>query len=78
MHVIEHDGHFYAKHDDIPDLGSWECVSAEGHVRNYQGLSSDVAKLPKYEDLGAGSTAMCLDSGDLYLYHAKSKTWYKQ
>ena len=60
------------------DLGSFECVSVEGiNQRNYEGLSADVDKLPKYDDLEAGSTALCLDTGDFYKYHAKSKTWYK-
>lgn len=72
------DGQIYE--DDVPvhDLGSFECVSKEGvNQRNYEGLSTDVDKLPKYDDLEAGSTALCLDTGDFYKYHAKTKTWYK-
>lgn len=76
--MIVFDGQKYESVNDIPDLGSWECVSVEVCERSYMGLSTDVAKLPKYDDLGTGSTAMCLDNGDFYIYHAKTKTWYKQ
>lgn len=76
--MIFFDGHKYECAEDCPDLGSWECVECEGNVRSYQGLSADVGKLPKYDDLGTGSSAMCLDSGDYYIFHSKTKTWYKQ
>lgn len=72
------DGQVYKDNEPVHDLGSFECVSKEGfNQRNYEGLSADVSKLPKYDDLEAGSTALCLDTGDLYKYHAKTKTWYK-
>lgn len=74
--MIKFDGHFYESEKDIPDLGSWECVKVEGTKRDYWGLSDDVDKLPKYDDLGTGSTALCLDTGAVYGYHAPSKTWY--
>ena len=76
--MIVFDGHFYECAEDCPDLGSWECTEFHGNVRSYQGLSHDVSKLPKYDDLGAGSSAMCLDTGDYYIYHPKTRTWYKQ
>lgn len=73
------DGHRYSVGQELPDLGSWECVEAEGiGKRSYQGLSADVDKLPKYDDLDTGSSAMCLDTGDFYFYHAPTKTWYLQ
>ena len=76
MRVV--DGQIYTDDAPVHDLGSFECVSKEGvNQRNYEGLSTDVDKLPKYDDLEAGSTALCLDTGDFYKYHAKSKTWYK-
>ena len=72
------DGQKYEDNEQVHDLGSFECVGVEGtNKRNYEGLSADVSKLPKYDDLEAGSTAFCLDNGDFYKYHAKSKTWYK-
>ena len=77
--VFEHDGQIYNEGETPWDLGSFECVGTEGNQRYYEGLSADAPdKLPKYDNLGAGSSATCLDNGDYYKYHAKSKTWYKQ
>lgn len=73
-----YDGQTYEVGQEIWDLGSFECTSVEGNMRSYQGLSADVAKLPKYDNLGTGSTAQCLDTGDFYSYHAPTKTWYEQ
>lgn len=78
MGLIVYDGQTYESVEDIPDLGSWECTSIEVCERHYMGLSADVDKLPVYDDLGTGSTAMCLDTGDFYIYHDHTKTWYKQ
>ena len=73
------DGHYYQSKDDFPDLGSWEPTCGDDdRRRSYQGLSKDVAKLPKYDDLLTGSSALCLDTGDLYIYHAGEKNWYEQ
>ena len=73
-----YDGQVYQDDEPVWDLGSFECVDKEDtNQRNYEGLSADVAKLPTYDNLEAGSSALCLDTGDLYKYHAKSKTWYK-
>lgn len=75
-----HDGQVYQDDEEVWDLGSFECVDKEDNVRqrNYEGLSVDAPhKLPKYDNLEAGSSALCLDTGDYYKYHAKTKTWYK-
>lgn len=72
-----YDGHFYQKGEEIPDLGSFVATTTSGQIRNYEGLSVDVAKLPKYDDLGTGSSAFCVDTGDLYKYEKTTKTWYK-
>lgn len=69
------DGQVYYNGDEIPDIGSWVAVSANGNIRNYNGLSADVSKLPHYVD--TGSSAMCLDTGDYYKFHKPSDTWYK-
>ena len=72
------DGQIYENDVPVHDLGSFECVGVDGkNRRNYEGFSADVGKLPKYDDLEAGSSALCLDTGDFYKYHAKTKTWYK-
>ena len=71
------DGQWYQKGDEIWDLGSFQCTGTEGTKRSYEGLSAHVSKLPKYENLATGSSALCLDTGDYYKYHAPTKTWYK-
>ena len=78
------DGQIYYPGDSLPDLGSWVCTSVdrndngEFNISNFEGLSADVSKLPKYETgLGTGSSALCLDSGDLYKYEKSTDTWYK-
>lgn len=76
--AIVFDGQTYGDISEIPSLGSFECVSVAGLQRSYQGLSVDVAKLPKYENLATGSSALCLDTGQFFFYHAPTKTWYEQ
>lgn len=76
---IIYDGQSYNIGDEIWDLGSFECYEADGNKRHYLGLSTDApAKLPKYDNLGTGSSARCLDNGDYYNYLATTKEWYKQ
>lgn len=73
------DGQIYHDGETVHDLGSFECVGVEaGNVRTYNGLSADVGKLPAYPNLGAGSMALCLDTGEAYFYHKKTGSWYKQ
>ena len=77
------DGQIYDVGEDLIDLGTWVCTSVERNadgklnIRSYEGLSADVSKLPKYDDLGTGSSALCVDTGDYYKYEATTKTWYK-
>lgn len=71
------DGITYNKGDEIPDLGSWECIESVGMQRVYRGLSTDVNKLPKYDSLDSGSKALCVDTSELYAYLSSTKTWYK-
>lgn len=78
-YIFDYDGQTYAAGDTVHDLGSFKCVSvSDRNVRSYQGLSSDVSKLPKYEGLGNGSSALCVDTGAFYFYNASDKTWYAQ
>lgn len=69
------DGVHYSPGETIWDLGSWVCVEANGNQRDYEGLSSDVSKLPHYVE--SGSSALCLDTSELYEYHKPTDTWYK-
>ena len=76
--IIEHDGQYYNEGDTVWDLGSFECIDKQDtNQRNYEGLSVDVDKLPTYDNLESGSTALCLDTGEFFKYHAKTKTWYQ-
>ena len=74
------DGEYYDDPSDVPDLGSWEATcSPYEKCRTYQGLSTDVSKLPTYDDLLTGSTAFCVDTGEVYVYQGGTiKTWYPQ
>ena len=72
-------------HAEAGDLGSWICTDVRMdktygtyQIRSYSGLSTDVSKLPKYDDLATGSSAYCVDSGAIYMYDATAKTWRLQ
>ena len=70
------DGQTYNSGDTLPDLGSIVCVSHEGNKRNYEGLLSDVSKLPTYVD--SGSSALLYDgAGNTEVYHFINGQWYK-
>lgn len=75
------DGQTYQKGDEIWDLGSLQCVEAKGTQRSYQGFLKDKLKLPKYDDLATGSSAVLIDdmgneSTIFAKYDAQTKTWY--
>lgn len=71
---IEQDGQFYAKGSEIWELGSWVATEVLGSTRHYKGLSVDVQKLPHY--VGTGSTAECIDTGDMYKFEKTTDRWY--
>lgn len=75
--TVVRDGHVYALEKDAPDLGSITCTRNEGNKREYVGLSKDVQKLPKYDDLESGSSCLMIDTTELYMYEKTTKTWYK-
>lgn len=68
------DGQLYEKGEEIWDLGSFVATSVNGNQRSYEGLSTDVSKLPHYVE--SGSSALCLDTGDYYKFHKPTDTWY--
>lgn len=72
--MITYDGQVYESQDEVWDLGSFVATSAEGQIRNYEGLSKDVGKLPHYVE--TGSSALCIDTGDYYKYEKSTDTWY--
>lgn len=69
------DGQRYRPGDEIWDLGTFVATSTKGKIRNYEGLSKDIDKLPHYVD--TGSSAFCFDTGDFYKYLRATDTWYK-
>lgn len=72
--IILQDGQYYQKGDEVWNLGTWVATEINGSVRHYKGLAADVPKLPHYA--GTGSTAECLDTGDVYKYEKKTDRWY--
>lgn len=71
------DGHWYETGADLPDLGSFVAMPGSTNIRNYEGLAKDMNKLPKYDDLETGSSAFCVDTGQLLKYEKTTKTWYE-
>lgn len=69
-----YDGQIYQKGEEIWDLGSFVATKANGNQRYYKGLSKDVGKLPNYVE--TGSTALCIDNGEKYMYEKSTGKWY--
>lgn len=85
--MYKYDGVWYQKKSDAPDLGSLNCVEAHGPndmIRQYSGKIADFSKLPKYDNAGlngaslqTGSTFIAADTGEVYTYVSKDKTWHQ-
>ena len=82
--MILQDGQKYVDEESKLDIGSWVAYKVSpGNVREYVGLSADIAKLPKYkfsekgEALGGGSTALCTDTSEVYIYNPSDDSWKK-
>ncbi len=72
------DGQVIDKGEELPDLGSWVAtdIGESGrNIRHYEGLHTDVGKLPHY--VSTGSSAFCVDTGDYYKYEKTTDTWYQ-
>lgn len=56
--------------ENVPDFGSIR-MTAQRHnnVNDYIVLSTDVSKLDDITNAAEGSTALCTDTGDLYILH---------
>lgn len=62
---------------ETADYGSFVLTGGEYQEKvKLEGLSADVSKLP--HDVATGSMAFCVDTGDCYIFHRPSDTWYKQ
>ena len=72
------DGVWYDDISQAPDMGSIKCVKSSGGdnmIREYMGLSTDVAKLPKY--VRTGSSFFCVDTNEIYFYEESGRAWHK-
>lgn len=56
--------------ENVPDFGSIR-MTAQRHnnVNDYITLSADISKLDDITNATEGSTALCTDTGDLYILH---------
>ena len=54
----------------VPDFGSIRMtVQRHNNVNDYITLSADISKLAFISNASEGSTALCTDTGDLYILH---------
>ena len=64
--------------DTTERYGSFKLVEVKGNHKMFMGLSDDVQLLPnEMEETITGSSAFCVDTGELYLYEESTKTWYQ-
>ena len=64
--------------DTTEQYGSFKLVEVKGNHKMFMGLSSDVTLLPnEMENTITGSTAFCVDTGEVWFYEESSKTWYQ-
>lgn len=62
--------------ENVPNFGSIRMtVQRHNNVNDYIVLSTDVSKLDGITNAAEGSTALCTDTGDLYILHVKN--WVK-
>ena len=55
------------------DLGSVEVAEVKDSVYSFQLYNTDLSNLPT--DVAAGSSALVLDTGNVYIFHQQTKTW---
>ena len=78
--AVVFDGQTYENESEIPNMGSIQCVEVRGNQRDYQGFVQDSQKLPKYDDLGTGSSATLIDPNGIEdtiiaKYYESTKQW---
>lgn len=74
-YTVKRDGQFYKPGQEVPDMGTLVCTSAQGNIRSYEGLVKDVDKLPTY--VATGSSFLASDTGDYYKFEESTATWNK-
>lgn len=77
-YAVMQDGYTYEPGVEVPDLGSVRCIQKNGNKRKYAFLSKDLDKLPTYDNLSSGSSALATDTNKVYVYESTSKVWYMQ
>ena len=60
-YTVKQDGQFYKPGQDVPDMGTLVCTSAQGNIRSYEGLAKDVGKLPTYVATGSSILAITIN-----------------
>lgn len=75
-YTVIQDGQTYLAGEDVPEMGSLICVKKYGNIRDYEGLSKDLDKLPLY--VGTGSSCLMTDTGDYYKFNAELNEWKKK
>lgn len=78
--ITVYDGQTYKPGEEIWELGSLQCTEVRGNQRDYQGFIKDKDKLPKYDNLATGSSAILIDdtgaeSTIIAKYDAPTKQW---
>lgn len=74
-YMVKQDGQFYKSGQEVPDMGTLVCTSAQGNIRSYEGLVKDVDKLPTY--VATGSSFLASDTGDYYKFEESTQLWNK-
>lgn len=75
------DGIFYNSKEEAPDMGSLVAVEVDKDnkmIRQYEGVLSDLSKLPHYVD--SGSSALLYDGAGntkVYKFNKSTDTWYE-
>ena len=75
------DGIFYNSKEEAPDMGSLGAVEVDKDnkmIRQYEGVLSDLSKLPHYVD--SGSSALLYDGAGntkVYKFNKSTDTWYE-
>lgn len=71
--MLEFDGRMW---ETLPDFGTFKPIGVvKDNLHHYAGLSKDISKLPTYG--ATGSTARCVDTGEIYRFEESTKKWYK-
>jgi len=56
----------------------WALDSRDGLKCTFYGLSTDIASLPTDAEIGTGSVAYCVDTGDVYMFYQPTTSWHEQ